>query len=121
MAKGGTNLEAILHDCSGRLTRHCSVLGPLRVAGHGSVLGQPGRVEEARPDDGEGRPGEPPARVAEHHAGKRPVDHHLSEVVWIPTSREEPICDETTTGAKNEILLDVGGMMKPVADDEAGE
>ena len=62
-----------------------------------------------------------PARVAEHHAGKRPVDHHLSEVVRIPTSSEEPVRDETTAGAKNEILLDIGGMMKPVADNEAGE
>jgi len=59
--------------------------------------------------------------VAEHHAGKGTVDHHLSQVVGIPTSGEEPIRDETTAGAKNKILLDVGGMMKPVADNEAGE
>ena len=31
-----------------------------------------------RPDDGKAGPGEPPGGVPEHHAGERPVDHHLA-------------------------------------------
>ena len=46
-----------------------------------------------------------PVRVAEHHAGERPVDQHLPEVVRVPTSREKTIGDETAAGAKNKVLL----------------
>ena len=97
-------------------------------------LCQPGGEEEAGPDDGQAGPGEPPAniffihriffsndffstffgfhwlfflpvRVPEHHAGERPVDQHLPEVVRVPTSREKTIGDETAAGAKNKVLL----------------
>ena len=76
--------------------------------------------------------------MPQDHAGKRAIDHHLPEVVWISTSREEPVHDETAPGAKNKILLqkvsadnsdnklldiylDISRMMKPIADNEAGE
>ena len=40
-----------------------SILGPLWVSGHGPILGEPGRVEEAGPDEDEHGPGPPPRRV----------------------------------------------------------
>ena len=33
------------------------------------------------------------------------INHHLAEVVWVPTTGEEPISDEATAGTEDKVLL----------------
>ena len=33
------------------------------------------------------------------------INHHLAEVVWVPTTGEEPVGDEATAGAEDKVLL----------------
>jgi len=49
------------------------------------------------------------------------TNHHLAEVVWVPTTREEPIGDEATARTEDKVLLDISRVVKPVADNEEGE
>ena len=34
------------------------------------------------------------------------IDNHLAEVVWVPTTGEEPVSDEATAGTEDKILLE---------------
>ena len=34
------------------------------------------------------------------------TNHHLAEVVWVPTTGEEPVGDEATAGAEDKVLLE---------------
>ena len=34
------------------------------------------------------------------------IDNHLAEVVWVPTTGEEPVSDEATAGTEDKVLLE---------------
>ena len=34
------------------------------------------------------------------------INHHLAEVVWVPTTGEEPVSDEATAGTEDKVLLE---------------
>ena len=34
------------------------------------------------------------------------TNHHLAEVVWVPTTGEEPVSDEATAGTEDKVLLE---------------
>ena len=34
------------------------------------------------------------------------INNHLAEVVWVPTTGEEPVGDEATASTENKILLE---------------
>ena len=34
------------------------------------------------------------------------TNHHLAEVVWVPTTGEEPVSDEATACTKDKVLLE---------------
>jgi len=94
-----------------------SILGPLWVSGHGPILGEPGRVEEAGPDEDEHGPGPPPRRVIPRERGKSSIDEHFTEIVWVPGHGEKTVGDEPLPGAEDEILLDIRGVVEPDAED----
>ena len=34
------------------------------------------------------------------------IGNHLAEVVWVPTTGEEPVSDEATAGTEDKVLLE---------------
>ena len=34
------------------------------------------------------------------------TNHHLAEVVWVPTTGEEPVSDEATASTEDKVLLE---------------
>ena len=34
------------------------------------------------------------------------IDNHLAEVVWVPTTGEEPVSDEATAGTEDKVFLE---------------
>ena len=34
------------------------------------------------------------------------TNHYLAEVVWVPTTGEEPVSDEATAGTEDKVLLE---------------
>ena len=34
------------------------------------------------------------------------INHHLAEVVWVPTTGEEPVSDEATASTEDKVLLE---------------